>query len=380
MTGEGGAGGVRTTGGLWWTPEGFAAGTCRHDTHVRAFEPRERAGAARPPLFLPAPVDLHVHGGGGHDGMAGEAAVRGMLREHARHGTGALLATSVTAPFDDIDRFIDGVARVMAAPGAGEATLLGAHLEGPFINPERLGAQPPHAVAFAPERLAGWLDSGVVRAITYAPEVDPDGELIALCHRHGVRVQIGHTLCSWAEARRALAAGCGVTHLYNAMSGVSHRGGGAATAALAYADYAEIITDGRHVEQAAFEAARRAVPGLYSVTDATAAAGMPDGRYRLGSLDVEKRGGRVSLPDGTLAGSCLTQRGSFEVLRAWGLDWHAIGALSSAVPARWLGEATLGRVAPGAHAHWIEVRDDAPVAAWLAGERRAWEPTAGEGR
>ena len=216
----------------------------------------------------------------------------------------------------------------------------------------------------------------MVRAVTLAPEVDAGGELLALCRRHGVRVQIGHTLCSWAEARRALEAGCGVTHLFNAMSGVSHREGGAATAALAYADYAEIITDGLHVERAAFDAARRAIPGLYSVTDATAAAGMPDGAYRLGPLSVEKRDDRVLLPDGTLAGSCLTQRASFAVLRGWGLDWHAIGALSSAVPARWLGDDTLGCISPGAHAHWIELRDEEPVALWLAGTRRPWLRTA----
>ena len=373
---------VREIAGRWWTPAGFVDGVCRHDTHVLAFEHGspvsgieargDDAPSSSSPVFLPAPVDLHVHGGGGHDCMGGDAALRGMLRAHAEHGTGAMLATSVTAPFAEIDRFVESVARVMASPEAGEATLLGAHLEGPFINPGKLGAQPPHAASPDAGRLAAWLDSGVVRALTLAPEIDEDGALLDLCRRRGVSVQIGHTLCSWAEARRAFDAGCGVTHLYNAMSGVSHRGGGAATAALAYAGYAEIITDGLHVERAAFDAARRAIPGLYSVTDATAAAGMPDGAYRLGPLSVEKRDERVLLPDGTLAGSCLTQRASFAVLRGWGLGWHDVAALSSAVPARWLDDVTVGRTAPGAHAHWIELRGDEPVASWLGGRRRAW--------
>jgi len=357
---------VRTEG-RWWTPDGFTDGVCAHGATVHTLvENRQPRGC---PLFLPAPVDLHVHGGGGHDVMSGEAAIRGMLHTHARHGCGALLATSVTAPFDDIDAFIASAARVMHSPDEGVATLLGVHLEGPFISPDKLGAQPPHAAVPDLARLESWFDSGVVRVITFAPEIDPDGALIAVCERHGVRAQIGHTGCSWQRARHALQAGCGVTHLYNAMSGVGHREGGAATAALAYADYAEIILDGLHVEQAAFDAARRSVPGLYSVTDGTAASGMPDGDYTLGSLAVRKRDGRVLLPDGTLAGSCLTQRAVVSVLRGWGVDWHAIGALLAAVPARWLANERLGRIAPGALAHWLEIRDETPVALWLSGKR-----------
>jgi len=360
----------RRTEGRWWTPDGFVTGTCIHDTHVRALDPH-RTGEAEA-TFLPAPVDLHVHGGGGYDAMDGEVALRGMLRLHAAHGTGALLATSVTAPFSDIDRFLEGVARVIAEPAEDEATLLGAHLEGPFINPDKLGAQPPHSAAPDAERLESWFATGVVRAITFAPEIDPDGTVLAACRRHGVRPQIGHTLCSWAEARAAIACGCGVTHLFNAMGGVGHRGGGTATAALAWADYAEIITDGLHVDRAAFEAARRAVSGLYSVTDATAASGMADGRYALGSLSVEKRGDRVLLPDGTLAGSCLTQRASLAVLRRWELDWQTIAALTSAVPARWLGDERVGHTGPGALAHWLELREGEPVASWRAGRRYPW--------
>lgn len=360
----------QTTTGRWWTPDGWQVATCLHDTHVQVLE--AIAPDASLPMFIPAPVDLHVHGGGGHDCMGGDEAIRGMLLTHARHGTGALLATSVTAPFDDISRFLDSVARVMQAPQPGAATLLGAHLEGPFISPDKLGAQPPFSTALNLDQLRAWFDSGVVRVITYAPELDPAGEVITLCDRYDVRAQIGHTLCTWAQAHQALQRGCGMTHLYNAMSGVNHRHGGAATAALAYAEYAEIITDGVHVDQAAFDAARRAIPKLYSVTDATAATAMPDGEYQLGSLVVHKSGERVLLPDGTIAGSCLTQRRSLSVLRDWNLDWHAIGSLVSAIPAHWIAANTLGNIAPGAHAHWIEIHKDEPVALWLAGERHAW--------
>ena len=362
---------ARETRGRFCTADGWLDGVCRHDERVLALEADEVEPHA--PRFLPAPLDLHVHGGGGHDAMDDEAALRGMLRASARGGTGALLATSVTAPFDAIDAFVERVERVMATPGEGEATLLGAHLEGPFINPRKLGAQPPHAAPLDLARLEGWLARPAVRVVTYAPELDPDGRVPVLAARHGVRAQIGHTLCGWAEAHAALAAGAGVTHLWNAMSGASHRDGGAALAALAYADHAEIIPDGVHVERPAFDAARRAIPGLCGITDATAAAGMPDGPYRLGPLDVIKREDRVTLADGTLAGSCLTQRRAVERLRAWALDWPDIARLTSASPARWIGEETLGDVRVGARAHWIEIDGDAPRALWLDGVRRAFD-------
>lgn len=324
-------------------------------------------------MYLPAPIDLHVHGGGGHDCMDGDNALRGMLASHARHGTCAMLATSVTAPYDDISKFIESVARVMQSPDKESTILLGAHLEGPFISPHKLGAQPPYASELNLNQLESWLASGIVRVITYAPEIDPHGDMLELCKSYKARVQIGHTNCSWSEAHRALHAGCGVTHLFNAMSGVSHRDGGAATAALAYAEYAEIILDGLHVEKAAFDAARRAIPKLYSVTDATAASGMPDGNYKLGSLEVCKRNNQVLLNDGTLAGSCLTQRQVISQLRHWNIDWHTIGLMTSTIPAQWIGEDRLGVIEPGAIAHWLEIQGEVPVALWLSGKRIALE-------
>ena len=355
------------TAGRWWMPDGFIDAICHHDTVVQAIDRQQQPESC--PIFLPAPIDLHVHGGGGHDCMDGDEAIRGMLLTHAQHGTGALLATSVTAPFADISEFIASARRVMQSPDSQAATLLGVHLEGPFISPDKLGAQPPYPAAIDLNQLEDWFDSGVVRVVTYAPELDPDGKLIELCDRYKVRAQLGHTLCSWAEACQALQSGCGVTHLFNAMSGFSHRDGGAVTAALAYAEYAEIILDGLHVEKAAFDAARRAIPRLYSVSDGTAASGMPDGDYTLGRLQVRKEAGQVLLPDGTLAGSCLTQLKIIALLRDWGIDWHTVGAMLSAIPAQWVALESLGQISVGATAHWLEIVDDEPAALWLSGQR-----------
>ncbi len=362
--------------GLWWQPGGWQAARCRFDSHVHSFTPlapKKYAGNDHLPMFVPAPVDLHVHGGGGADVMHGEIALRRVLRTHGAHGTGALLATSVTATDEAIEQFLDDVRAVMEAPEAGEAELLGAHLEGPFINPDKLGAQPPFARRVDPARLARWLETGVVRVVTYAPEMDPEEALPALCQKHNARVQLGHSLCDWAKACREIAAGAGVTHLYNAMSGFSHREGGLALAALAVAEQAEIIVDGVHVDAAAFRAAERAIPGLYGVTDATAAAGMPDGRYRLGSIEVEKCGNHVRLDDGTLAGSCLTAADAVGVLRSWHVDWHRIGALLAGRPSHWVNAVGHGLIRKGAAASWLEISDDQVVASWLRGERRPWQ-------
>jgi len=359
---------VQKTVGLWLTGDEWVAMRCTHDQSIHELEPAAHDPAL--PRFMPAPVDLHVHGGGGADVMQGRDAIAQVLIAHAAQGTGAMLATSVTAPSQHIDRFLVDVADVMRHPPDSGALLLGAHLEGPFINPDKLGAQPPHAVPVDVDQLEAWLSTGVVRIITYAPEQDPDSAVVALCTKYGVKAQLGHTLCSWSQALQAILSGVGVTHLYNAMSGVSHRQGGAAAAALAYGDYAEIITDGIHVDKAAFDLAQRAIPCLYSVTDATAAAGMPDGHYTLGSLKIEKKGDSVLLPDGTLAGSCLTQLGSLGVLADWGLSWSQISRMCSVYPAQWIANPSLGRISEGATANWLELHGDDVIALWLNGQRR----------
>ncbi|MDB3935878.1 hypothetical protein N9383_04075 [Granulosicoccus sp.] len=362
---------MKNTDGYWLMDDVWQPMRCVHDKRVHTLAPIE--ATPHLPRFMSAPVDLHVHGGGGADVMQGSAAIECVLHAHARGGTGALLATSVTAPFDDIDRFLEDVKAVMANPPIAGAQLLGAHLEGPFINPDKLGAQPPHASVVDATRLEKWLAGGVVRVMTYAPEQDPVGVVPELCQRHNVKMQLGHTLCTWSQAQAAINSGAGVTHLFNAMSGVLHREGGAATAALAYADYAEIITDGVHVDQAAFALAHRAIPHLYSVTDATAGAGMPDGPYQLGELGIEKKGDSMFLPDGTLAGSCLTQRRSLSLLRSWGLSWLDINRLCSMYPSQWLGNNELGSIGEGACAHWLEISDDKISALWLSGQRHKLE-------
>lgn len=328
---------------------GFIRGRIRFGERILDLE--AVPGAPDEPIILPGFIDLHVHGGGGAEVMAGEAGIRQTAAFHLRHGTTSLLATSVTAPARDLVRVAEAAAAVAACPGEGEARVLGLHLEGPFISPQALGAQPPFAIppdlALADRILA----TGALRVVTMAPEIDPELTLVRHLAAAGVRVQIGHTRCSWREAMAALDAGAsGFTHLFNAMSGLAHRAPGAVAAAFARGQWAEIIPDLEHVLPGAILAARRAIPGLYGVTDAVAAAGMPDGRYRLGQHELSRRGGRVELEDGTLAGSVLTMDMALRNLVAIGLPLEEAARRLSTLPAEYLGLADLGRLAPGCRA------------------------------
>lgn len=336
-------------------------------THLETLTPTPVTSTRR---LLPGCLDCHVHGGGGADIMSGEPALRKVLRAHARLGVSGLVATTVTGSDEAIDGVIAAVQAVMAAPESDAARLLGVHLEGPYLAPDRLGAQPPETRDVDPAKVEAWFASGVVRIVTYAPEADPHNQLPPLAARYGVRLQLGHTNCAYAQAALRLSEGHGVTHLYNAMSGVSHRGGGLALASLCHSEYAEIICDGVHVEPSAVHLARKAIPKLYVVSDATAAAGMPDGTYQLGSHTVIKHGDSVRLSDGTLAGSAATAGRMVTLVREWGFGWQEIIDRFSNYPAHWLGlEAQFGCIRPGARADFLELDGERPVATWVAGRR-----------
>lgn len=316
---------------------------------VERLPPRPEA-----PLVLPGFVDLHVHGGSGADAMDGEAAVRAIARLHARHGTTSLLATTVTAPPEEIEAALDGIARVATAPEPGEARVLGAHLEGPFINPARLGAQPPFALDPEPGLVGRLALRPPVRVVTLAPELPGAIEAIRRLAPRGVQVQLGHSEASFEVARAAFEAGArGVTHLGNAMSGLHHRTPGLIGAALALARRAEVIPDLLHVHAGIVLAAARAIPGLYAITDATAAAGMPDGRYRLGRHEVLRAGDGVRLPDGTLAGSTLTMDRALRNLVAIGLPLEDAARRVTTLPAAHLGLSDRGSLERGALADLV---------------------------
>jgi N-acetylglucosamine-6-phosphate deacetylase len=315
------------------------------------------------PRLLPGFVDLHVHGGGGHDTMGGGDAALQMARTHARHGTTSLLATTMTAPRDEIETALRSLAPFVAERPRGAARLLGVHLEGPYINPGKLGAQPDFATTATLDEVLALHALAPVKLITIAPEVPGHLALIVALRESGFLVQIGHSAGSYEDGVAALEAGAsGFTHLFNAMTGLHHRAPGMAGAALAHAERAEIIPDLLHVHPGAIRAALRCIPGLYCVTDSTAAAAMPDGDYRLGRHTVTKCLGGVRLADGTLAGSTLTMDQALRNLVGLGLPLAEASRRTSTLAAEHLGLADRGRLQAGAWADIVRLDHDLQLA------------------
>lgn len=349
------------------TPSGWITGSIDFSERIhRIIE----GPAASGHTILPGFVDLHVHGAAGTDIMEGGDAGAVVARTHARHGTTSLLGTTLTAKEDHIRRALAGMAGVIAQRPIGAARMLGVHLEGPFLNLQHLGAQPPDVVPARLDLVRSLHAIAPIRVLTMAPEVDNNLLLIPQLAALGIRVQIGHSAGTYEDGVAALRAGAsGFTHLFNGMSGLLNRDPGMVGAALANAEYAEIIPDLQHVAPGALRTALRAIPRLYGVTDATSATGMPDGEYALGTQRVFKCGACVRLATGSLAGSVLTMDQALRNFVELGLDLADASRRLSLYPADYLGEPERGRLMPGAWAD-IVVLDEAlrPTAVYVEGE------------
>jgi len=359
------------------TPRGFVDGELAigPDGRIAALEGEPvpagwvREGAKS--FVLPGFIDLHVHGGGGHDVMEGGEAAAAIARLHARHGTTSILATTMTAPPADLEAAIAGLAPHVRSRPPGGARIHGVHLEGPYISAGKLGAQPDFARALSMDELRRLQALAPIRLVTLAPEGPGHLDAIAGLRAEGIRVQLGHSEGTYEDGVAALERGAsGFTHLFNAMSGLHHRAPGLAGAALAHAEYAEIIPDLLHVHPGAIRVALRAVPRLYCVTDSTAASGMPDGEYRLGRHTVSKCLGGVRLADGTLAGSALTMDQALRnLVERLGLSLAEASARTATHAADYLGLADRGRLGPGAWADIVVLDRDLVLAqAFVEGE------------
>ena len=354
------------------TPQGWITGSIEFSDCIHRIIEGPAAGKH---TILPGYVDLHVHGAAGADTMQGGDAGAIIARTHARYGTTSLLGTTMTAKELDIRRALRGLAGAIAERPQGGARMLGVHLEGPFLSQKRLGAQPPDVIPATLELVRSLHAMAPIRVLTIAPEVDGHLALIPDLAALGIRVQVGHSNGSYEDGVAALRAGAaGFTHLYNGMTGIHHREPGIVGAALAHAEYAEIIPDLEHVSPGALHAALRAIPRLYGITDATSATGMPDGEYALGTQRVFKCAGCVRLIDdgqgaGSLAGSVLTMDQALRNFVGLGLDLADAALRVSTYPADYLGETSRGRLQPGAWAD-IVVLDEAlrPVAVFVEGE------------
>lgn len=298
-------------------------------------------------LILPGFVDLHVHGGGGADFMDGTPdAVRQVCRTHARFGTTSLLATTMTASRAATAAAVSAVRQVVAdGQNLDEARIVGIHLEGPFINVGKRGAQ-PEAFVRPPDvaEFLAWVElgGGLVKQITLAPEVDGAENLIRAARKVGVNVSIGHTDATTADVEMAIAWGANqATHTFNAMRGLHHREPGTVGAVLTRPELlAEAIADGVHLHPLIVKLIvdAKGANGAVLITDAIEGAAMPDGEWALGGQTVYVRNGTAAFADGTLAGSILTMNRAFLNAMTWAnLTPAQASRIASANAARQLG-------------------------------------------
>jgi len=320
-------------------------------------------------ILAPGFIDLHIHGGAGHDVMeAGAGALPPVERLLVSHGVSSYFPTTVTAPLDAtlsaLTRLADAIEAAERSPqpqnGELRARPLGIHLEGPFISHKRRGVHPPENL-LAPSPAAFdrfWQAArGHIRVLTIAPELPGALEVIKLASSRGVCVSLGHSNADLDAARAGFAAGARhATHTFNAMRPLDHRDPGILGEVLTDSRLsAEIIADGIHVDPVIVQLFLKAKgpEAAVLITDATAATGMPDGRYRLGSLEVEVKDGRCMVGD-SLAGSVLTMdRAVRNVMQFAQWDLQPAVRLATLNPARVAGVKSGGTLQAGAPADLV---------------------------
>ncbi len=327
---------------------------------------------------VPGFIDVHIHGAAGYDVMDSSAeALAAISASVAARGTTSLLATTVTASEGATCRAVEAVAawiertKAESPVGSGpSAEILGVHFEGPFISHARRGVhleewiQPPSIPLF--RRLLASA-KGSARILTLAPELPGAAELIPEALRAGLVVSLGHTDASYAEAIAAISRGARhAAHVFNAMRPFAHRETGVLGAILTSPGVtAELIADGVHVDDAAIRIllAAKGTQGVILVSDGISATGMPDGRYRLGTFEVNVAGGVARNSDGKLAGSTLTLDRALRHMVALGISLRETLPMLTANPARLLGlEQRKGNLAPGADADLVLLDDQLNVA------------------
>ena len=323
--------------------------------------------------IVPGFIDLHTHGAYGFDTNDGEEeGLRRWQRRIPEEGVTSFLPTTVTQIPQVLVRALSNAAAVAETPGEG-AEILGIHLEGPFLDMQYKGAQPPEAIA-APEteqfQIYQKAAKNWIRYITLAPEHDPDWALTRYCSRNGVAVSIGHSSASYEQALLGIANGASsMTHVFNGMTGFHHREPGLAGTALRVREvYGEIICDGRHVHPAALNNFFAAKGRDYAimVTDSLRAKHCPPGgEYELGGHAVEIRENGLAYIKGTdtIAGSTLAMNRGLQILTEQAMvPFDAALNACTINPARCLGvDRRKGRLRAGYDADIVVLEDSCEV-------------------
>ena len=359
--------------------------------------PRDGAGEAVHFSFpdhyiVPGFIDVHVHGVEGTDALDGGTAITTMAERLPRYGVTAFCPTSLACDPPSLRRMLAGVRAARTTRPPGGARVLPAHLESNFLNPQFKGAQPLDCLRLPPKAASrrsaagaktDWTGDDILKEIaaarpdvgivTLAPEIDGGIELIRTLVSHGHHVSLGHSGATYEQAQEGIRAGARqATHIYNAMTPLSHRAPGLAGAILESDDVtAELICDGVHVHPAMMRAtiAAKRPERIMAITDGTAGSGLPRGtKTHIGGRPITIRDAAY-LDDGTLAGSSLTMDRAFARLTSEiGLSLSDAATVCATTPARALGLQGFGVIAAGAIADLVVLdRDLRVVQTWVSG-------------
>lgn len=325
----------------WLLIEGYKIGLMGQGS-TPSFESVEKIDA-RGLTLMPGFIDVHVHGAMNCEAMdAAPDALRTMATFYAQHGVTGFLATTWTDSRERISAALQVVAQMLGAQPTG-ATILGAHLEGPYLNASKCGAQNiAHIRTAGREEAASFLDFNVIRLLSIAPEFQENHWLIEACVRRGITVSAAHTAATFAEMQHAVQMGLShATHTYNAMTGLTHREPGTVGAVMTMPQVrCELIADNVHVHPAAMQILYtvKGQDGVILITDAVRSAGMPEGNYQIDERTVTVKEGAVRLPDDTLAGSILTMdRAVHNFMQAADLSLEEVWQCASLNAARSIG-------------------------------------------
>ena len=355
--------------------------------NAESMPPRARLVDLGDKILAPGFIDIHIHGGGGHDLMEGtRQAVEAVARAVLEHGTTSFVPTTLSSPPEVLRKSLAGLHGVIsswkAEPREVMAAPLGIHLEGPFISADCRGAHPradlqrPSVALFEQFRDAA---GGSLRILTLAPELEGATELQQYAIEKGVGIALGHSNATYEAAVKAIEAGAAhAVHVFNAMRPFAHRDPGILGAVLTDDRVkAEVIADGVHVDPAALRLLVRAkgVSRTVLVTDAVSATGMCPGRYVLGGMEIILGDDpRTGLPtcrnrEGVLAGSVLTQdRAVRNIMEMAGVTLQDAVRMASYNPARLLGvEQRKGWLREGADADLIVLEPNGSVAGTMVG-------------
>jgi N-acetylglucosamine-6-phosphate deacetylase len=301
--------------------------------------------------IIPGFVDLHCHGGGGFDTMDGVQAIQKMSSYHLSKGTTSLLATTWTSSFEHTYTALKNFNSLIDI----SSNLIGVHLEGPFINPKKLGAQPDLTIRPSIDFIKKINEIAEIKTITLAPEIEGMEKFIPFLMDQNINVQFGHTLADSKTCEQYMSYNdFGFTHLYNAMSDNNHRNPGALSAALNNSKFAEIICDFNHVSEDSILIAKKCIPDLYAITDSIAASGMKDGCYSFANVEIEKKNNKVYLNGtNTLAGSVVNMHDTFLNLLNMKISIQDAVRMTSYSASKFLKKEDIGLIKNGKKANFL---------------------------